>query len=175
MKVCARRFNTYLALAAVLAFFCGCQTDKKPKEVSALRVHLQANPNEAGATDNVSVLRADPVSVTVMHDPILTEANVMAARVIDTPGGFAVEIQFDDNSTMMLEQYTASNPGRHLVIFGQWGEKLADGRWLAAPLITHRISNGQLAFTPDISRTEADRFVLGLNNVAAKIQKGSSK
>ena len=50
----------------------------------------------------------------------------------------------------MLEQYTAANPGRHLVIFGQWGDKLADGRWLAAPLITHRISNGLLAFTPDI-------------------------
>jgi hypothetical protein len=175
MKVCARRFNTYLALATVLAFFCGCQTNKKPKEVSALRVHLQANPNEAGATDNISVLRADPVSVTVGHYPVLTEANLLLARVIETPGGFAIEIQFDESATLMLEQYTASNPGRHLVIFGQWGDKLADGRWLAAPLITHRISTGQLAFTPDISRTEADRFVLGLNNVAAKIHKGASK
>jgi hypothetical protein len=175
MKVCARRFNTYLALAAALTFFCGCQTDKKPKEVSALRVHLQANPSEAGATDTISVLRADPVSVTVGHDPILTEANVIAARVIETPGGFAVEVQFDESATLMLEQYTASNPGRHLVIYGQWGNDLAHGRWLAAPLITHRISNGQLAFTPDISRAEADRFVLGLNNVAAKVNKGSSK
>jgi hypothetical protein len=175
MKVCARRFNTYLALAAALTFFCGCQTDKKPKEVSALRVHLQANPSEAGATDTISVLRADPVSVTVGHDPILTEANVIAARVIETPGGFAVEVQFDESATLMLEQYTASNPGRHLVIYGQWGDDLAHGRWLAAPLITHRISNGQLAFTPDISRAEADRFVLGLNNVAAKVNKGSSK
>ena len=176
MKVCARRFNTYLALATVLAFFCGCHTtDKKAKEVSALRVHLQANPNEVGASDTVSVLRGDPLSVTVMHEPILTEANVLAARVIDTPGGFAVEIQFDESATLMLEQYTAANPGRHLVIFGQWGDKVADGRWLAAPLITHRISNGKLAFTPDISRTESDRFVLGLNNVAAKIHKGMFK
>ena len=91
MKVCARRFNTYLALAAVLAFFCGCQTGKKPKEISAVRVHLQADPNDAGATDNISVLRADPVSVTVAHDPILTEASVIVARVIDSPGGFAIE------------------------------------------------------------------------------------
>jgi hypothetical protein len=177
MKVCARRFNTYLALAAVLAFFCGCHTtDKKAKEVSALRVHLEANPNETGATDTVSVLRADPLSVTIMHDPILTEANVLAAKVIDSPGGFSIMIQFDESATLMLEQYTASNPGRHLVIFGQWGEKATDFHWLAAQLITHRISNGQIAFTPDMdSRAQADRFVLGLNNVAAKVHKGMSK
>jgi hypothetical protein len=176
MKVCAGRFNTYLALAAMLAFICGCQTDKKSKDVSALRVHLQANPNETGATDTISVLRTDPVSVTVAHDPILKEANVLVARVIDTPGGFAIAIQFDESATMMLEQYTAANPGRHLVIFGQWGEKLTDGRWLAAQLITHRIANGQLAFTADMdSRAEADRFVLGLNNVSAKNNKGVSK
>jgi hypothetical protein len=176
MKVCARRFNTYLLLAAMLALFCGCQTDKKPKEVSALRIHLQADPNETGATDTVSVLRADPLSVTIMHDPVLTEANVLAAKVIDSPGGFAVEIQFDESATLMLEQYTASNPGRHLVIFGQWGDKLADGRWLAAQLITHRISNGQIAFTPDMdSRAQADRFVQGLNNVAAKVHKSMLK
>jgi hypothetical protein len=171
MKVCARRFNTYLALLALLFCFCGCLTDKKSKEISAVRVHLQSNPNDPGASDTVSVLRADPVSVNIGHDPILTEVNVVAARVIDVPGGFAVEIRFDESATLMLEQYTASNPGRHLVIFGQWGEKLADGRWLAAPLITHRISDGLLAFTPDISRAEADRFVRGLNNLYAKTHK----
>jgi hypothetical protein len=106
-----------------------------------------------------------------VHDPILTEANVVAARVIETPGGFAVEIQFDESSSLMLEQYSSSNLGLHFVIFGQWGEKASDGRWLAAPLITHRIANGQLAFTPDITRAQADRLVLGLNNVAKKLQK----
>lgn len=175
MKVCARGFNTYLLLAVMLALFCGCQTNKKPKEVSALRVHLQTIASEPGVTDMVSVLRADPLSVTIGHDPILTEANVLAARIIDSPGGYSVEIQFDESATLMLEQYTAANPGRHLVIYGQWGNDLAHGRWLAAPLITHRISNGLLAFTPDCSRTTADRWVLGLNNVAAKVQKGSSK
>ena len=179
MKVCARGFNTYLALAVLLAFVCGCQTTdqkSKHKEVSALRVHLQADPNQVGATDTVSVLRSDPLSVVVLHDPILTEANVLAAKVIDSPGGYSIEIQFDESATLMLEQYTASNPGRHLVIFGQWGDKITDGRWLAAQLITHRISNGQIAFTPDMdSRAQADRFVLGLNNVSAKMHKGMFK
>jgi len=117
------------------------------------------------------VLRFDPVSVTIGHDPILTEDNVAAARVIDTPGGFAIEIRFDESGALMLEQYSAANPGRHFVIFGQWGEKLANGRWLAAPLITHRIGDSLLAFTPDTTRDEADQLVLGLDNVAKNINK----
>jgi preprotein translocase subunit SecD len=120
-------------------------------------------------------MRSDPVLITIARDPILTEANIAAARVIDTPGGFAIEIQFDENGSWLLEQYSAANPGGHFAVFGQWGDKLANGRWLAAPLITHRIANGALSFTPDTSRAEAGQLVLGLNKVAAKIRKGEMK
>ena len=154
-----------------VALVGGCQTDKKKDQISKLRVHLQASPNTVGATVNVSLLRSNPVSVTIATDPILSEASVVAARIIETPGGFAIEVQFDESSSLMLEQYSSANPGLHFVIFGQWGDKVADARWLAAPLITHRIANGQLAFTPDINRAQADRLVLGLNNVAKKLQK----
>ena len=157
------------------ALVCGCQTDKKKSELSVLRVHLQASSSSSGATVPVTVLRSNPVSVTVVHDPILTEANVLAARVIETPGGFAIEIQFDETSSVLLEQYSSANLGLHFVIFGQWGDSAAKARWLAAPLITHRIATGQLAFTPDITRAEADRLVLGLNNVAKKTQKDTFK
>ena len=181
MKVCTRRFNIYFTLAAALALFCGCKTEQqreqdKAKEVlGALRVHIEAGESDAGSTQTISLLRSDPVLVTIADEPILTEANLIAASVIDTPGGFAIEVRFDEISASLLEQYSAANPGRHFAIFGQWGEKLNDGRWLAAPFITHRIGDGTLAFTPDCSRAEADQLVLGLNNVAAKINKGSLK
>ena len=131
MKVCARRFNIYFALAAALALLCGCKTDQekaqeKAKEVvGAMRVHIEAGASDAGSTQTISVLRSDPVLVTIVDEPILTEASLIAARVIDTPGGFAIEVKFDEISSSLLEQYTAENPGRHLVIFGQWGDKLA--------------------------------------------------
>jgi preprotein translocase subunit SecD len=120
-------------------------------------------------------VRSDPVSVTIDQEPILTEANVVAAKVFDAHGGFAIEIRFDETASWILEQYSAVNSGRHFAIFGQWGNKLINGRWLAAPTITRRIDNGVLAFTADISREEADQFVLGLNNVAKKINKNSLK
>lgn len=166
-------------MALTLTLLCGCKTEQqkqqeKAKKVGgALRVHIEAGSSDAGSTQTISVLRAAPVLVTIVDEPILTEASLISAKVIDTPGGFAIEVKFDEISTSLLEQYTADNPGKHLVIFGQWGDKLANGRWLAAPLITHRISNGTLAFTPDCSRAEADQLVLGLNNVAAKINKSS--
>ena len=171
MKVLTRRFNIYLALPVLLGLVCGCQTGEPGKEVGAFRLHIEVNPDPAGTSQNISVLRSEPVLVTIKREPILTEANIVAAKVIDARGGFAIEIKFDENGTWLLEQYSAANPGRHFAIFGQWGEKPVDGRWLAAPLITHRIADGVLAFTPDCSREEADQLVLGLNNVAKKIRK----
>ena len=104
MKVYGRRFNIFLALAAAAVLAGGCQTDKKKGDISAMRVHLQANKNTVGSTVPVTLLRSNPVSVTIAHDPILTEANLVAARVIETPGGFAIEVQFDETSSLMLEQ-----------------------------------------------------------------------
>jgi preprotein translocase subunit SecD len=174
MRANTWRFNLFLALMAMAAL-CGCQTGAKNKEVSVLRVHIESNSSDRGAIQTVSLLRSDPVLVTIETAPILTEANMVEARVIDTRGGFALQIQFDEISAGVLEQYSAANPGRHFAIFGRWGEKPAAGRWLAAPLITHRIANGILSFTPDMSREEAGRLALGLNNAAKKVHKGLLK
>ena len=177
MKVCGRKFNLYLALAAALPVLLGgCQTTSKAdKQTAALRIHIETPGNALGTSQAISVVRANPVLVNISMEPFLTEANVLAARIISSPGGFGVEVKFDETGGWMLEQYTAANPGKHLAIFGQWGEKLAEGRWLAAPFIARRIGNGVLAFTPDASREEADQFVLGLNNIGKKNQKNPPK
>ncbi len=174
MRAITRRFNLFLALLA-LAWLCGCQTNKKDKEVSAVRIHIEASPRSSGSTETVSVLRGDPLLVTIFKEPILNEANLVEAKVIDTRGGFGIQLQFDESSSMVLEQYSAAYLGKHFAVFGQWGEQPTDGRWLAAPLITRRISDGRFSFTPDLSRTNADRLVIGLNNAAKKSKKGLLK
>jgi hypothetical protein len=78
-------------------------------------------------------------------------------------------VKFDETGSWMLEQATASTPGKHLIIFGQWGETVAETRWLAAPLISRRIGDGVITFTPDASREESQRFVEGLNHTAKKL------
>jgi hypothetical protein len=83
-------------------------------------------------------------------------------------------LKLDKRGTWLLEQATGMNPGKHLVIFSQFGEapdyKLNTGRWLAAPKIERRIADGTISFTPDATREESDAIVKGLNNVARKVQ-----
>jgi len=297
MKVFARRFNLYLALAVLLGLACGCQT-AKPKLTGALRLHVESAPDPAGTTSTITLLRSTPVVLTVKREPILTEANLLSARVIDAAGGFALEFKFDETGTWLLEQYTASNVGNHFAIWAQWNEngqspfaaadildltafaaqlnqatnpvstllmsrlspstqdllaryranpvepgplkvalatdlnriiagpsiydarafqgvklrketksllednprgpdllrlnrlliedaypkdllrdrrKALDSRWLAAPLISRRVDNGILTFTPDCDRNDADQIVLGLNATAKALHKSMVK
>ena len=168
MNFYGRRFNLYLLLMLALALVSGCAMFKNwNPQVAALRIHIESGANVPGVSETVPVMRNDPVMVSIATEPILTEANIVAAGLIETPGGFAVEVKFDQSGSWTLEQFSAMNPGKHLVIFGQWGEKLVNGRWLAAPSITRRMATGTLAFTPDASRAEAEQLVKGLN-VAAK-------
>jgi hypothetical protein len=170
MNFYALRFNLYLllALAAMLAV-TGCKTDKTKKadkHVSSLRLYMENRAQVPGSGETISVLRASPVLVTIGREPFLTEANVTAAKLLETPGGFAIEVRFDESGTWILEQYTSANSGRHIAIFSQWSDQTKDSRWLAAPIISHRIANGVLAFTPDASREEVQQIVIGLNNQA---------
>jgi preprotein translocase subunit SecD len=178
MNFCGIRFNLYLLLLLTLLTAAGCQThkqDKKDKEFATLRFHIENKAQVAGSGKTVTVLRAEPVLVTINIDPILTENNIVKAALLETPGGYAIEVKFDETGTWMLEQYTSANSGRHFAIFSQWSEKASDSRWIAAPIISHRIANGIYSFTPDASREEAQAIVTGLNNMAEKVAKEQLK
>ncbi|MBW8865331.1 MAG: hypothetical protein JF609_10525 [Verrucomicrobia bacterium] len=167
MSFYARRFNLYLLL---LVTACGCASDKKKNEkVGAIRVHVETTVSVPGKSQAIQMMRSDPVVITVSDEPVVTEQNLIAATLLETPGGFAIRVKFDETGAWMLEQATASNPGRHLVIFGQWGETVSETRWIAAPLISRRIGDGIITFTPDASREESQRFVEGLNHTAKKL------
>lgn len=178
MKISGARFNLYLCAAFVPALVCGCKTEEKMREkaLTSIRVHVETNRDPMGRSKEITVGRDNPVKLTVDKNPFLTEAQVKEAKVADVVGGFALEVQLDHEGTMLLEQYTRSYPGRHLAIFCQFctppEEKLNEGRWLAAPRIVAHIADGRLAFTPDATREEADQIVLGLNNVAKRVQLG---
>jgi preprotein translocase subunit SecD len=84
-------------------------------------------------------------------------------------GGFEISLQFNREGTWLLEQYSSANRGRKIAVFCEFGVELKEHRWLAAPVVSKRISDGLLVFTPDASREEAEEIVRGLNNVAKKM------
>ena len=175
MNFYALRFNLYLLLAAVV-MLTGCKTNKSDaKNTASLRFYIESRAQTADSGEIVTVLRSQPVTVTVNREPILTEANIVAAALMETPGGFAIEVKFDTTGTYILEQFTSANPGRHFAVFSQWTDKAKDSRWVAAPLISRRIADGIYSFTPDTSREESKLIVSGLNNMAKKVAKGKMK
>jgi hypothetical protein len=172
----ALRFSIIFLLAAVLAGFVGCKSpeSEKKKELTTLRIHVQASNDGAQSADVVPVFRENPVLVKIERAPFLSEANVASAAVVDDLGGFALRVQFERRGRWLLEQYTTLNKGRHLAIYSQFGTTPNQTRWLAAPRVTQRIADGVLVFTPDATREEADRIVRGLNNLVRENKKKSA-
>lgn len=174
------RFNVYLlGLLLLTVVGCGTTESRRNKQLTKLGVHLEVTPDPTDFSQVVPIYRAHPTMITVQRNPFLKESDVAAAGVIvDASGGFALSIQFDQHGRQLLEQYTAMNPGKRLAVHAQFGEKMAEQRWLAAPLIQRRISDGVLSFTPDATRAETDEIALGLNNEAVKhgkLEKTKSK
>ena len=164
------RFNIYLLLTLATAMVCGCRTHKhdKDKQLATFRVHLQASADSPSRNSKAEIYRASPVEMDIEKDAFLSEAHVAKARVVEVPGGFDVQVQLNREGTWLLQEYSASNPGKHYAIFSQFGEKGKESRWLAAPQFGNVMSDGLIQFTPDASREEADQIVIGLNNIAKK-------
>jgi hypothetical protein len=175
MKICWPRFNLYLgvALALVVALGAGCMTEarKRKHQSSTLSIHVEVHPDGTNLSEPVPIYRQQPVMINVNKMPVLTEVNVSEAKVVDVVGGFAIRLQFDRQGTWLLEQRSVDSRGQRFAIYCQFGRELGEKRWLAAPIVAHRISDGVLVFTPDATRAEADEIVLGLNNVARLVKK----
>ena len=173
MKICWQRFNLYLLMVLAGIALGGCQSspaEKKAKKLlSTLRLYAEGRRDGTQATELVPIYRLKPVMVRVEKLPFLDEGHVASAKVIDTMGDFALQIQFDHRGTGLLEEYTTVNRPRRIAIFSQWGEKIKQHRWLAAPMTSRRIADGVLTFTPDATREEAEEIAQGLNNVSKKV------
>lgn len=169
------RFNSYfLLLAGVL---CGCETtgSKSDKAQARLTVAVESNREAEGRSESITVSRAQPITLKIQSSALLNETHVAEAQLMDSFGGFTMHIQFTSMGRHLLEQYTAQYPGRRFAIAAQFGEKEMQTRWLAAPVVKRRITDGILAFTPDASREEAELIVRGLNNAAIKLDNQKKK
>jgi hypothetical protein len=175
MKIRGLRFNLYLWLGLLLAaaLVTGCQTEarKRKHQPSTLRIHVQAQPDRAQMSERVPIYRAHPYMLNVDKEPILTELDLINAKVVDVVGGFAIRLQFTRRGSLILEQNSVNHGGDRFAVYCEFGEQLKHKRWLAAPIISHHISDGVLIFTPDATRDEADQLVLGLNNVGREVKK----
>ncbi len=166
MKSRFRAFNSFLLAGFALALLTGCyftEEGKKKRLYSTIRVHVEGDATR-DFSSAIAVHRSTPIRLNIEREQVVDEADIISAEVVEQPGGFAVQVKLNRRGTWALERITVTHRGKHLAIFSHWGP----ARWLAAPLITGKNSTGLITFTPDATREEADRIVLGLNNVARK-------
>jgi preprotein translocase subunit SecD len=166
MKPPLLRINIILAFLVLL--LPGCATTEE-KEAASLRLHLETNPDGTPYNFPVPIYRANPILVNIERSAVLDEAFMTKAEMVDVDeyGGHAIKVTFDEEGTKRLDYLTTSYKGRRIAINASWTES----RWIAAPLITKRIADGVLVFTPDASRKETERILLGLKNVIKELKK----
>lgn len=157
-----------LVLAIVLAAGCASRA-KHDEKLSAVRLHLEVNPQMERKNMIATVLRSQPVKLTVAEEPFLSEVDLESAEIVtedDTP---ALRLKFDDSGSRLLGNVTAVNLGKRIAVMALWPQP----RWLAAPMISKRITNGVFTFTPDADIDECRRIVDGLNLVVKDRKKSS--
>lgn len=169
MNVAWCRFNLYLLLAALALGSTACQTGKSKKLETSLRIHTEARA-EASFTRKIKVFKDESVPMVVNDLPLLTDVDVVDAQVVEALGGFAIQLKFNPTGRWQLDKHTGLNIGRHYAIFVLFGNKPTVSRWIAAPIISHRIANGVILFTPDCTREEAELIVQGLPHEKASDQ-----
>lgn len=173
MRIAPSLINCYLLLLATLVVLqAGCQSSAERayrEESSTLRLHLEVSPDVLGRSSPVPIFRENPILVNVELESFLDEAHVALASVQEDRGGFLIHIQFDSLATSILNATTLANPGRRIAVVSHFPNL----RWLAAPVIQRRISDGVFTFTPDATREEAERIVRGINNTINLAKKRS--
>ena len=174
MNVAWCRFNLYLLLAALTLGGTACQTGKSKKLETSLRIHTEARA-EASFTRKIKVFKDESVPMLINDMPLLTDVDVVDAQIVEALGGFALQIKFNPTGRWQLDKHTGLNIGRHYAIFVLFGNDPAVSRWIAAPIISHRIANGVILFTPDCTREEAELIVQGLPQEQPKTESDATK
>src|SRR6266581_5839716 len=110
MIIRADRFNIYLILYMAAGLAAGCKTEEsqRNKQLSTVQLHQEMNPDPMGRTEQVAVYREHPIGFVVSKEPFLNQGNVKEAKVIDVMGGFALRIEFDQEGSLLLEQYSSA-------------------------------------------------------------------
>lgn len=138
------------------------------KKLSLVKFFLETPPSSQTKTQSVSVYRAFPEKIYIGTREFVDERDFKEVNLVDTEdGGFQIEFILTTEGATILQNITGRYRGRRIVIFANFG----DPRYLGAPKIEKNITDGVVRITPDASREEAERFVLGMKNTIREVRR----
>lgn len=151
----AVRFLAWVGWAALVA---GCASNE-PKVT--LRFHEQVSGPLPGQHVRQIDVPATGQQLAISPFPVLSEKDVLEARLYPTAGGNAVQLRFDLHGANLLNELTTRARGQYLVV-------LLDARPVAAVLLDQIIRNGQFLLEGDFTDAEAQALVDELNRLAGR-------
>jgi preprotein translocase subunit SecD len=86
--------------------------------------------------------------------PLITNNDVVKARVLESMGKFGIDVTFSAEGAARMETATSAHNGKPLAI-------IVNGDLVAAPIVRGAISS-HTVIAGDFTREEAERIVLGL-------------
>jgi len=126
MKSRLRSFNIYftLALACLAGALAGCKlmwdTTGQHKELTSMRFYLEGERPHASNTGTVLVT-SNKFPYIIEREPFLDESDLTKASMVkDADGTFYLQLTFNEHGMLLLDMYTASNKGKHIIIFSQF-------------------------------------------------------
>ena len=163
--------HTLLLAALVLAPGLGCaardQHGHKLKPAQ-LRLHLESHQDVSERLITVTLGRAAPFSFSVERGQFLKDDQIVAAALAEGEGLYSIKIKLDRQGETILNQLSSANSGKRIAVWADFGEV----RWIGSVLIEKRMTKGELTFTPDTTREEAEKIVDGVNYLAKLYRKG---
>lgn len=158
-----------MVLSCFLLVACKTTEQKKTgKEAAAIQIFLES-VNPAAEKRSITIGERTQSQVNVALTPFADTADLESASIVDVDemGGFGIRLNFNDHGKLVLDTVTGSSRGLRMPVSVVYTQV----RWLGAPRINRRITDGTLVFTPDCTREEAERIVRGLTNVIKKLSK----
>ena len=138
------------------------------KKYSLVKFFLETPEGSQNKIQEIEVYRAYPERITIGTMAFVDERDFKDVNIVETPDeGFMIEFILTSEGSSILQNITGRYRGRRIIIFANFG----DPRYLGAPKIEKIITNGILRITPDASREEAERFVLGMKNTIREIKR----
>ena len=130
MKRCPGSFNIYFTVLCFAVLAGGCsilstaaKATSRNKEYATIRLYLEGDRVDKSSSATVLVT-SNKFRYTIQKDPFLDEGHLAKAFIVDDPdGSFYIQLNFNDHGTLLLDMYTASSKGKHIIIFSQFPMK----------------------------------------------------
>jgi hypothetical protein len=124
MKRWLRSFNIFFVLICATVAAGGCAMIKKAtapkKDMATIRLYLEGERADT-ATAGTVLVTSNKFAYIIEKEPFLNEGDLAKASLVNDPdGSFSIQLQFNDHGTLLMDMYTASNKGRHIVVFSQF-------------------------------------------------------